>query len=45
MLFDAWETKNRELMIIKTSAIAEQDILSENQDLHYFSHDENMFSP
>lgn len=31
-------------MIMKTSAVAEQDLLSENKDLHYFLHDENIFS-
>lgn len=29
---------------MKTSAVAEQDLLSENKDLHYLLHDENMFS-
>lgn len=44
MLFDAWQTKHWDYMIMKTSAVAEQDLLSVNKDLHYFSHDENMFS-
>lgn len=44
MLFDAWQTKHWDYMIMKTSAVAEQDLFSENKDLHYFSHDENMFS-
>lgn len=31
-------------MIMKTSVVAEQNLLSENKDLHYFSGDENMIS-
>lgn len=32
-------------MIVITSVAAEQDLLSENKDLHYFSHDNKIFAP